>query len=79
MIVDGDPPVLIAGDVSYRLDLMLDGKVDGVAPDEGQARETLARTREYVRSTGAVYVPTHDPASADRLATATATSREAGR
>jgi glyoxylase-like metal-dependent hydrolase (beta-lactamase superfamily II) len=79
VIVEGDPPVFIAGDVSYRLDLMLDGKVDGVAPDEARARDTLARTREFVQRTGAVYLPTHDPHSVDRLAAAGADRGEARR
>ena len=36
----GEPRLVLAGDASYRQDLMLDGVVDGVAADERAARET---------------------------------------
>jgi glyoxylase-like metal-dependent hydrolase (beta-lactamase superfamily II) len=70
VIVDGDPPLVLAGDVSYRHDLMLAERVDGLAPNEAQARDTLARMHRYVERTGAVYLPTHDPSSEARLAEA---------
>jgi len=70
VVVDGDPPILIAGDVTYRLDLLMDGRIDGVAPDDAQAHESVVRVRAFVQSTGAVCLPTHDPGSAGRLATA---------
>ena len=71
VVVDGNPPILIAGDVTYRLDLLMDGRIDGVAPDDAQARESVARVRAFVQATGAVCLPTHDPGSAGRLAAAT--------
>ena len=58
------------GDVTYRLDLLMDGRIDGVAPDDAQAHESVVRVRAFVQSTGAVCLPTHDPGSAQRLATA---------
>ena len=70
-MVDGNPPILIAGDVTYRLDLLMDGRIDGVAPDDAQARESVARVRSFIEATGAVCLPTHDPGSARRLAAAT--------
>lgn len=71
VVVDGDPPVFLAGDVTYRLDLLMDGRIDGVAPDDAQAHETVARVRSFVETTGAVCLPTHDPDSGRRLAAAT--------
>jgi N-acyl homoserine lactone hydrolase len=68
VLVEDEPPVVLAGDASYRLDLMLAGRIDGLAPDDTKARATLARMREYVERTGAVYLPTHDPESVARLA-----------
>ncbi len=47
------------------------GRIDGVAPDDAQARESVARVRAFVQATGAVCLPTHDPGSAGRLAAAT--------
>jgi glyoxylase-like metal-dependent hydrolase (beta-lactamase superfamily II) len=57
----------LAGDTSYNEALMLQGQVDGVAPDEDAARDTLRRIRELARQEPLIYLPAHDPASADRL------------
>jgi N-acyl homoserine lactone hydrolase len=46
---------------------MLAGTPDGVSPDAGQARETLARIRQLTTQRPTVYLPTHDPDSAARL------------
>jgi N-acyl homoserine lactone hydrolase len=70
IVVEGDPPLLIAGDASYRLDLLMDGRIDGVAPDDAAARDSVFRLRSFVQATGAVCLPTHDPDSARRLAAA---------
>jgi hypothetical protein len=40
-----------------------------VAPDDAQAHESVARVCAFVQSTGAVCLPTHDPGSADAVAT----------
>lgn len=60
--------VMFAGDASYTEELMLAGAVDGVAPDPAQARATLDRVRAFVQAERVVYLPSHDPASAERLA-----------
>lgn len=70
VVVDGDPPLLIGGDVTYRLDLLMEGRIDGVAPDDAQAHDSVARVRAFIVATGAVCLPTHDPDSARRLAAA---------
>jgi Metallo-beta-lactamase superfamily len=70
VVVDGDPPLVIAGDATYRLDLLMDGRIDGVAPDDAAARDSVRRLRSFVQETGAVCLPTHDPGSAERLAAA---------
>jgi glyoxylase-like metal-dependent hydrolase (beta-lactamase superfamily II) len=57
----------LAGDTSYTEALMLDGQVDGVAPDEDAARDTLRRIRLLAEREPLVYLPAHDPQSADRL------------
>jgi glyoxylase-like metal-dependent hydrolase (beta-lactamase superfamily II) len=65
---DGDTVYFFAADASYTERLMLDGVVDGVAPDPAQSRETLARIRELGAQRPTVYLPTHDPDSVARLA-----------
>jgi glyoxylase-like metal-dependent hydrolase (beta-lactamase superfamily II) len=59
----------LAGDTSYNQALMLEGAVDGVAPDEEAARDTLRRIRALAQQESLVYLPAHDPASAERLLT----------
>jgi N-acyl homoserine lactone hydrolase len=59
----------LAGDASYNQALMLEGHVDGVAPDEAAARDTLRRIRELAQQEPLVYLPAHDPGSAERLRT----------
>ncbi|GHF54330.1 glyoxylase-like metal-dependent hydrolase (beta-lactamase superfamily II) [Deinococcus metalli] len=67
VVVRGDVDILLAGDASYTQDALLTGQVDGVSPDEGQARATLARIRVLAHERPLVYLPTHDPDSAARL------------
>jgi glyoxylase-like metal-dependent hydrolase (beta-lactamase superfamily II) len=57
----------LAGDTSYNQQLMLDGVVDGVAPDARAAKETIRRIQEFARQEPLVYLPAHDPESAKRL------------
>lgn len=60
------PTLLLAGDASYTQQLMLDGVVDGVAVDERAAHDTLRRLQRLTRSESTVYLPAHDPGSAER-------------
>ena len=70
VVVEGQPPIVIAGDATYRLDLLMDGRIDGVAPNDAEAAASVARLRAFVERTGAVCLPTHDPDAARRLAAA---------
>jgi glyoxylase-like metal-dependent hydrolase (beta-lactamase superfamily II) len=67
LVDEGPQRVLLAGDSSYLQATMLEGVVDGVAPDEASARETLARIRTLAAEAPTVYVPSHDPESEARL------------
>ena len=60
--------VMLAGDASYTEQLMIRGLADGVSPVESTALDTLKRIRELASSRRLVYLPTHDPGSAARLA-----------
>jgi len=66
--VRGSPSIFIAGDTSYTQDLLVQGVVDGVSPDEGVARRTNQRILALAREQPLVYLPSHDPESANRLA-----------
>ncbi len=68
LVEDGDHTVFLAADSSYTEDAMLRGAVDGVGPDEDAERLTHERIRAYAAATPTVYLPTHDPETAARLA-----------
>ena len=67
VVVRGAPFLFIAGDTSYTQQLLVDGKVDGVSPNEEVARQTLSRIMSLARETPLVYLPSHDPESQNRL------------
>ncbi len=58
----------LAGDTSYDERLMLAGRVDGVSADDEVASATLGAIERLTRTRATVYLPTHDPQSAVRLA-----------
>jgi N-acyl homoserine lactone hydrolase len=58
----------LAGDTSYNETLMLAGRVDGVSADERISSATLDSIRGFAQVHPTVYLPTHDPLSAARLA-----------
>jgi N-acyl homoserine lactone hydrolase len=58
----------LAGDASYNERLMLTGRIDGVSGDDDVAGATLGAIRRFAREQPTVYLPTHDPESAVRLA-----------
>jgi N-acyl homoserine lactone hydrolase len=68
LVQDGDTTLLLAGDTSYNEHLMLVGKVDGVSPNEQISGATLEAIRSFARARSTIYLPTHDPQSAARLA-----------
>jgi N-acyl homoserine lactone hydrolase len=68
IVEDADHSVFLAGDSSYTQDAMLDGIADGVGADEDAERVTHARIRNYAAAVPTVYLPTHDPDTAARLA-----------
>ncbi|MER9799588.1 N-acyl homoserine lactonase family protein [Mesorhizobium sp. M0142] len=69
LVEDGDATLFLAGDTSYNQALMLAGKVDGVGPDTKIAAATLRAVRHLAEQQPTIYLPTHDPESAVRLAT----------
>lgn len=68
IVYDEDAAIFLAGDSSYSEDLMLAGKVDGVSPSVAVGRRTLAAIRQFASLQPTIYLPTHDPSAAMRLA-----------
>lgn len=67
IVRDGDEQIMLAGDASYLESTMLSATVDGISPNDAVARATLARMRELCLQRPTIYLPTHDPKSAERL------------
>ena len=67
-VEDGDHTVFIAGDSSYTQDAMLNSVVDGVGADVAAERRTHEAIRAFAAERPTVYLPSHDPESAERLA-----------
>ena len=61
VVVEGEPPMVIAGDATYRLDLLMDGRIDGVAPDDAEATASVARLRAFVERTARSACPPTTP------------------
>ena len=68
VVVCGSPSFFLAGDTSYTEGLLLEGKVDGVSPNMNIARRTLNQIVSLAEEQPLVYLPSHDPESAARLA-----------
>jgi N-acyl homoserine lactone hydrolase len=68
IVQDGDEQIMLAGDTSYLESTMLRGAIDGISPDEDVARTTLANIRALCAQQPTIYLPSHDPESAERLA-----------
>ncbi len=68
MVEEADRVVFFAGDASYSQDLLIAGKVDGVAPDPAAERDSHRRILRLAAQRPTVYLPSHDPESAARLA-----------
>ena len=68
LVQEGDTTYFLAGDTSYNENLMLAGTVDGVSADDHISSTTLESIRGVARAYPTVYLPTHDPQAASRLA-----------
>jgi len=71
IVLEDDHAVMLAGDTSYTQQLMRDKVVDGVAPNDQVYQQTSHCIHTYTQQMPTVYLPTHDPDSAQRLAART--------
>ena len=67
IVRNGEDQIMLAGDASYLESTMLSGTVDGVSPSESVAIATLAAIRELCAQHPTIYLPAHDPKSAEKL------------
>jgi len=71
IVREAENSLFIAGDTSYTQSLLVEQAIDGVAPKDKPALETLQRIALYARENPTVYLPSHDPESVSRLKTRT--------
>jgi glyoxylase-like metal-dependent hydrolase (beta-lactamase superfamily II) len=64
---DGDLHYFFAGDTSFDDDQLANIDTAGIVADPSQSRETLGHIQSYCLAFNTVYLPSHDPASRDRL------------
>jgi len=64
---DGDVTYMFAGDTSYTEEFMVDGVIDGISPNLQVAHKTIASIQEFIRLESVIYLPSHDPMSAERM------------
>jgi glyoxylase-like metal-dependent hydrolase (beta-lactamase superfamily II) len=68
IVLDEGITYVLAGDASYTEALMLAGQIDGVSEDDASALATLRALKQLAAEQPTVYLATHDPESAERLA-----------
>jgi glyoxylase-like metal-dependent hydrolase (beta-lactamase superfamily II) len=67
VVVQPDHHVLLAGDAAYDQAQLLDVHVDGVSPVDAVAQASMRTILEHGAAHPTVFLPSHDPASAQRL------------
>ena len=77
IVQDDGYSYFFAGDASYTEQTMLDQVIDGVTLDPDTARITLDKILRFVQQYNTIYLPSHDPESANRLKNRTTTIMQA--
>jgi glyoxylase-like metal-dependent hydrolase (beta-lactamase superfamily II) len=67
IVVDGGVCHFLAGDTTYTQQALIAGQVDGVSPSETVSMRTMQTIMRLAQERPMVYLPTHDPESANRL------------
>jgi N-acyl homoserine lactone hydrolase len=75
IVIDDDRHYFIAGDVSYNERGMVEQQLVGPSRKIALHRDTLQRVNAYTGLFPTVYLPSHDPESAQRLATKQTTGK----
>lgn len=68
IVEDGERALIMAGDASYSQDLLLADMLDGVGPDAASEHDSHRRLLAFARQTPAVYLPSHEWGTQQRLA-----------
>ncbi len=71
IVQEDEHALFFAGDTSYTQQLLLEQAIDGITRDVALYQQTSQQIRTYLQSVPTIYLPSHDPESAHRLATRT--------
>ena len=71
IVQEDEHALFFAGDTSYPQQLLLEQAIDGITRDVALYQQTSQQIRTYLQSVPTIYLPSHDPESAHRLATRT--------
>ena len=63
-----DVTFFLAGDTTYTQEQLISRRPDGISPDRTRAMHTMARVLDLSAQAPVVYLPSHDPDAARRLA-----------
>jgi glyoxylase-like metal-dependent hydrolase (beta-lactamase superfamily II) len=67
IVADGGVCHFLAGDTTYTQQALIEGRVDGVSPSEEVSLRTMQTIMRLAQEHPTVYLPSHDPESANRL------------
>ena len=67
IVEQGSEAVMLAGDSAYTDDLLVQDRVDGIGPSPTDQHETHRRITAFAEQVPTIFLPTHDPLSAERL------------
>lgn len=62
-----DFDVLLAGDISFNQQQLVDQEVPGINIDKAASRDTIQKLLDYSKQRPLIYLPSHDPSSGQRL------------
>lgn len=69
LLRDNSQTLFFAGDVVFDERQLLEQEVAGIAHSVAEAGDSMERTKNFVMSTPTIFLPSHDPASLNRLQT----------
>lgn len=67
VLQDGETHYFFAGDTTFDESQLLNIDTAGIVANPSQSRETLNKIQTYTQTYNTVYLPSHDPASRERL------------
>lgn len=76
LLRDNDKTFFFAGDVVFDERQLLEREVAGIVHNIAQTRDSNERSRAFIASTPAIFLPSHDPKSLERFSTQQLTTIE---